>query len=262
MDDVFISGTVQPSKTVGEPGVAESLIPIWGSGRSAVNHFQQGNYGRGVLYTALAITDVFLVKSLVVGGGKLLVRGGAALLKTESEHALSKLSAEALTHAPSLSTAKATDLVVKVGKSEFADIGMRLSPGVQLTQVDGWFVKRISNNAGWLRREWGALSLEEQYKSLVKLGSDMAPEFFIRDGMLFTKSVGATSPSLAGGTFWGAFFKGSYRMGTLLNDIRPRNMGVNGLIFDPAWDPLMKSIFWTGIRYGPEAESRIILKTD
>lgn len=262
MDDVFISGTVQPSKPVGEPGLGESLIPIWGSGRSAVNHFQQGNYGRGVMYTALAITDVFLVKSLVVGGGKLLMRGGAAVLKTESGHAFGKLSAETLKHAPSLGASKASDIVVKVGKAEFADIGTRISPGVQLTQVDGWFVKRVSSNANWFRREWGALSIEEQYKSLVKLGSDMTPEFFIRDGMLFTKSVGATSPSLASGTFWGGFFKGSYRMGSVLNDIRPRNMGINGQIFDPAWDPLMKSIFWMGVRYGPEAETRIILKSD
>lgn len=65
---------------VGQPGALESAIPIWGSGRSAVDHFQHGNWGRGVLFTALAVSDVFLVKSLVTAGGKLVVQGGAKLL--------------------------------------------------------------------------------------------------------------------------------------------------------------------------------------
>lgn len=66
--------------TVGQPGFLESLIPIWGSGRSAVDHFQRGNWFRGLLFTGLAISDVFLVKSIVMAGGKLLVKGGATLL--------------------------------------------------------------------------------------------------------------------------------------------------------------------------------------
>ncbi len=69
---------------VGQPGFWESLIPIWGSGRSAVDHFQRGNWGRGLLFTGLAVTDVFLVKSLVVAGGKLVVKGGAKLLTKEA----------------------------------------------------------------------------------------------------------------------------------------------------------------------------------
>jgi len=260
VDELFIKGTVPLKTTVGEPGVAESLIPIWGSGRAAVNHFQQGNYGRGAMYTALAITDVFLIKSLVVGGGKLLVRGGAALLSRESEQALAKLSTSGLQHAPSLTAAQADDLLVKVSGAEFADLGNKITPGVQLAQIDGWFVKRINPGAGWFRKEWGALSIEAQQKGLTNLGADMAPEFFVKDGMLFTKSVGATSPTLKGGAFWGGFFKGSYRMGTFLNDIRPRNMGVNGLIFDPAIDPLMKSFFWSTI-YTSSTDERIVLRS-
>jgi RHS repeat-associated protein len=48
--------------SVGQPGTWESMIPIWGSGRAAVDHFDNGNYWRGAGYTALAISDVFLVK--------------------------------------------------------------------------------------------------------------------------------------------------------------------------------------------------------
>ena len=67
------------SSSVGQPGFWESLIPVWGSGRSAVDHFQNGNYWRGTGYTLLAITDVFLVKSLVVGAGKLITTGVSKL---------------------------------------------------------------------------------------------------------------------------------------------------------------------------------------
>ncbi len=60
-----------PTNSVGQPGEFESLIPIWGSGRAAVDHFQNGNYWSGIGYTALAISDVFLVKSIATG----IVRG-------------------------------------------------------------------------------------------------------------------------------------------------------------------------------------------
>jgi len=53
-----------------EPGFAESLIPIWGSGRQAAAAFSAGNYWAGAAYTALAISDVFLVKSIATGIGK------------------------------------------------------------------------------------------------------------------------------------------------------------------------------------------------
>ena len=68
-----------------EPGLGESLIPVWGSGRSAAHHFSKfasddgtwGDLGWGIGYTALAITDVFLVKAIAVGVGKLAVKGFA-----------------------------------------------------------------------------------------------------------------------------------------------------------------------------------------
>jgi RHS repeat-associated protein len=86
------SGSTEPNGTtdqdsdnnVGEPGFAESLIPIWGSGRSAVSNFQKGNIGTGIFYAALAVSDVFLVKSLVTAGGKLLIKGAATVLLKES----------------------------------------------------------------------------------------------------------------------------------------------------------------------------------
>lgn len=31
-----------------------------------------------------------------------------------------------------------------------------------------------------------------------------------------------------------------------MNDIRPRNIGANGIIFDPALDPIARGVYWTG----------------
>jgi hypothetical protein len=56
---------------VGAPGFRESLIPVWGSGRSAVNDFQNGRIGWGLFNTGMAISDVFLVKSI----GTAVVKG-------------------------------------------------------------------------------------------------------------------------------------------------------------------------------------------
>src|SRR5690606_23053911 len=60
--------------SVGQPGDWESLIPVWGSGRAAVDHFQNGNYWRGLGHLALAISDVFLIKSLATIGVKGMVK--------------------------------------------------------------------------------------------------------------------------------------------------------------------------------------------
>jgi RHS repeat-associated protein len=70
------------------PGTLGAVTPIYGSTKSSIVHFRHGNVGRGVLYGALAISDVFLVKSLIVGGGKLILRGGGAALASESGRAV------------------------------------------------------------------------------------------------------------------------------------------------------------------------------
>jgi hypothetical protein len=68
------------SKGIGQPGFGESLIPVWGSGRAAIDDFQNGRWGWGLFNTAMAVSDIFLVKSIVTAGGKLVVKGGAKLL--------------------------------------------------------------------------------------------------------------------------------------------------------------------------------------
>jgi hypothetical protein len=67
----------ESSGGVGQPGELESLIPIWGSGRSAIDYYQNGDYLLGLGYTALAVSDVFLVKSVTTAVGKGMWKFGA-----------------------------------------------------------------------------------------------------------------------------------------------------------------------------------------
>jgi len=96
--------------SVSEPGFWEGLIPIWGSGREAVHHFQEGNWGRGALYTALAVSDVFLVKAIVVAGGKLVIKGGVKLATEElGERALAREAAEGTADAAKATAGRAEE---------------------------------------------------------------------------------------------------------------------------------------------------------
>jgi RHS repeat-associated protein len=72
------------------PGVVAAITPVYGSAKSSYIHFSHGNYGRGVLLGAMAISDIALVKSLAVGSGKLLLKG-AALLMSEADRNAPKL---------------------------------------------------------------------------------------------------------------------------------------------------------------------------
>ena len=122
-------------------------------------------------------------------------------------------------------------------------------PGIQVRQYGNWWVKRVNPNSNALMRWWGKQSINSQYRGLQQLG-DMATENSMRNGMIFTRDVGPTLPEglrLLNPASRRAYIEGSRRMGTLLNDIQPRNMGVNGLIFDPAIDPISKGLFYGGI---------------
>ena len=111
-----------------------------------------------------------------------------------------------------------------------------------MRQVGDWWVKRVNPESNQLMQWWGRQSINAQHGGLGRLG-DMATPNGMRNGMLFTRDVG---PILGNGSRFGnemardAYMEGSRRMGTFWNDIQPRNMGANGLIFDPAIDPIMK----------------------
>ena len=57
------------------PGTLGSITPVYGSLKSSIVHFSHGNYGWGIAHGAMAVSDAFLLKSLAVGGVKLLSKG-------------------------------------------------------------------------------------------------------------------------------------------------------------------------------------------
>ena len=67
------------------------LAPVVGPAWDAHDAFRSGRWGWGIAYTAMAVSDVFLVKSIVTAGGRLLARGGTGIV----ERAMSRAELEA-----------------------------------------------------------------------------------------------------------------------------------------------------------------------
>lgn len=79
------------------PNGWDSDIPLWGSGRKALYWFSNGDLHRGLGYSALAISDVFLVKALATSaikvGASLALRSaakGGANIGTKLEYVFGK----------------------------------------------------------------------------------------------------------------------------------------------------------------------------
>jgi hypothetical protein len=77
-----------------KPSFGVSLIPVYGSWRSAAYESGQGNSFLAVFHTGMAVTDVALVKSAVVGLGKLGFKAGCKLLGLGGEKALEEIAAK------------------------------------------------------------------------------------------------------------------------------------------------------------------------
>lgn len=71
--------TATRNKSVGQPGLLESMIPVWGSGRAAVDDFQNGRWGWGIFNSVMVVADVF-----TLGGASTLVKGGIKLATREA----------------------------------------------------------------------------------------------------------------------------------------------------------------------------------
>lgn len=186
--------------------------------------------------------EVNLTAASIVAGGA-GVTGAAPRLIAMSKEALSEFTGLPV----GLKDIK--DLFSRKGLGQARTGGSLWSsrpPGVQVRQFGDIWVKRVNPESNSLMQWWGQKSINAQYRGLQALG-DMATPSTMRNGMLFTRSVGETLPDgfrLLNSASRGAYLQGSRRMGTYFNDIQPRNMGTNGLIFDPAIDPVTKALFW------------------
>lgn len=135
LNEVSISA-VRPG--VGQPGLGESIIPVWGSGRAAIDNFQNGSYWMGSFNTAMAISDVFLLKTVFSAGVKLgagLIGKGAV---TEGLEA-------------------ATKTRTSIGLGLDADLALHRGTGAITYKGAGW------QQAGLTKVDWGRASMDNFY---------------------------------------------------------------------------------------------------
>ena len=112
-----------------------------------------------------------------------------------------------------------------------------LPGGVRIRAFGSYWIKETNPDASRFARWWGRGSLNAQARALDKLG-DMAPSHIYTKGRLITSDAGPYMP----GNFWRTWWEGTKRLGTPFNDIRPRNIGSHGLIFDPAKHPIQQGL--------------------
>jgi len=70
----------------------------------------------------------------------------------------------------------------------------------------------------------------------------MAPSHLYLNGKIVVRDVGKYQGTL--GDAFAIWAKGSWRPDMPTNDIRMRNIGANGQVFDPALHPIQRAIYW------------------
>lgn len=125
---------------LGHPGFAESLIPIWGSGREVYADAQEGNYLGAAVNGAMAVSDVFLVKSAVTAFGKLAVKGIAEISAKEiaESKATSPLMQKYLTEAGGRWGGTATRILNDQVAKDLESQGSRLPTVLVEVQKNGF----------------------------------------------------------------------------------------------------------------------------
>jgi RHS repeat-associated protein len=118
---------------VGAPGFWEGAIPIWGSGRAAIDDFQTGHPIYGTLQAGLAISDVFLVKSVVTGVAKLAGKGVGRLFAKQAV----ELAAVQVNRAAGLAAERRAvqELVAEEHKILGTHVAARTSQGLRVIDI-------------------------------------------------------------------------------------------------------------------------------
>lgn len=118
--DLNGKGTLDLS--VGESGVAESMIPIWGSGRDSINHFQKGNYVRGTLFAVFAVSDVFFVASIFTAGSKL---GARSVVQATMDEAAENVAKKSLQKSSESGLVHLTTEAAEIGIEQSGKLGSK-----------------------------------------------------------------------------------------------------------------------------------------
>ena len=119
--------------------------------------------------------------------------------------------------------------------------------GVRIRRVGNYWIKEVDPEASRLAQWYGRGTIKAQAKGLERL-RDMAPDFLYRDGKIITRHAGEFEGGV--GDFLRTWAKGSWRLRTPFNDIRLRNIGEGGIIFDPSLHPLEQAALAGATGYG------------
>jgi RHS repeat-associated protein len=63
---------------ISAPGEKEYFIPVWGSGRAAMHNLQNGQWVRATFNGAMAVSDIFLIKTIATGVSKGALKLGSS----------------------------------------------------------------------------------------------------------------------------------------------------------------------------------------
>ena len=120
--------------------------------------------------------------------------------------------------------------------------------GVRIRRLGNYWIKELDPNASAIARWWGRMTMKAQAEGLEKLG-ETGTSFLYREGKIITRHVGEFGHGYASPQFLRAFLQGSRRLRTPFNDIRVRNLGAGGRVFDPALDPVSQTVLRFSVAY-------------
>lgn len=126
---------------------AWDFVPVVGSSRDAINSFKKGNYGWAVFHAAMAISDIFLVKSLATG----IVKAGIKMsAKTEGVAAFKGIAARTGTNSVYQGVDKA-GIVRYIGITE-RETSVRFAEHLNSGTANSLLQYRVVNGATGLGR--------------------------------------------------------------------------------------------------------------
>lgn len=203
---------------------------------------QAGHYNRyskGALDAEMGVVDIDLNDNILRNSmGELLSMSDDAAEQLALNYAGGKLTEAGLgMTAAGICKAKSALGAAKAAGRRAGGAWRKLPGGVRIKQVGKYWIKEVNPDASALARWWGRVSLNAQARGLGKLGN-MAPSNLFMNGRPIMRDTGPYTP----GRFWSTWWEGSTRLGTIFNDIRPRDIGGGGLIFDPGLHPIQQGL--------------------
>jgi RHS repeat-associated protein len=112
-----------------QPGFVVSLIPFVGSGKSFQYDVENGRDLHAVVDAGFFATDIFMVRSLAMGGGKCLYKVGAAVFGEGGKEAAEKLAAEEAARAIAKKTSQIDRAAFKAEREAFWKAEAKNNPG-------------------------------------------------------------------------------------------------------------------------------------